>query len=161
MRISLALIVFAISCGPVAPPEPTPEETEGPPAAEIAAPLPLGCSFSFKNPYATDTASGERLPANGGATDHASVVTVYVQVSSASQVVIRYDATAKSCATAAFKQAVIMDDVGPDSDGEAYSGLIPAFPANTHVCWKILAPACGVTTSTPVPSMPAFDYTTK
>lgn len=163
MRISLALIVCAISCGPIAPPvEPTPEpEVAGAPPVEIASPLPTGCSYSFKNTVAIDTASGEPLLPSGGTTDHASVVTVNVTVPAPGEVFIRYDATAKNCATAAYKQAVKMDDTGLDSDGQSYSGLIPAFAAGTHVCWKILAPACGIVTSTPPPNMPAFDYTTK
>lgn len=147
---------------PPAPPTPeTQTEVEGAPPLEIASQLPVGCAYSFKNTTAYETASGEPLPANGGTTDHASVVTVQVTVSIPGDVFIRYDATAKSCATAAYKQAVKMDDIGPDEGGQSYTGLIPAFPAGTHVCWKLLAPVCGIVTSTPPPSAPGFDYTTK
>jgi hypothetical protein len=147
----------------MAPPvEPTPETAaSGAPPVEIASQLPIGCSFDFKNTFAMETVSGERLAPNGATTDHASVVTINVTVSIPGEVYIRYDATASSCASAAFKQAVRMDDIGTDADGHSYTGLIPAFPANTHVCWKILAPACGIITSAPPPSNPAFDYTTK
>lgn len=146
---------------PPVEPTPAPDEETGAPAVEIASPLPTGCSYSFKNTKAFDTASGELLLQNGGTTDHASVVTVAVTVSSPGDVFIRFDTTAKNCATAAYKQAVKMDDVGTEVDGQSYTGLIPAFAAGTHVCWKILAPACGIITSTPPPNMPAFDYTTQ
>jgi hypothetical protein len=162
MRISFALIVFAISCGPVNPSSTPgtvpPDET---PAGEIAEPLPVSCSFRFVSTTAAETVSGDLLAARGDTTDAASVVTVYVKTSTLTEPVIRYTAGVANCATASFKETVPMVYIGTDPDGDNFSGIIPAFAPQTHVCWKILAPVCGVKVSAPEAGSPSNEYTTK
>lgn len=163
MRKFFAMLVFAISCGPMGTsPTPTPQTPDPlPPGEEIAQPLPAGCAFSYVSVTAVETASSVQLMPRGSMTDAASVVTVLVTTSAPTEPVIRYTAGVENCATASFKQAVLMDATGTEAKGETYTGIISAQQAGTHVCWKILSPVCGVKTSAPDVGAAAYEYTTR
>ena len=160
MRIETWLIVLAVGCGGN-------QRAGGPPApaAEVAgnivtAALPPDCPFRLGATWALETASGVRLPATGGKTDAASVVTIIAHASGSGAPSILYHPNPPSCATATFPSAAPMVATGSDPEGEGFSGIIPAFPSGTRVCWKLAVPVCGVTAAGAPAGLPSFDYTT-
>lgn len=122
--------------------------------------LPSDCPFRFGATWALETASSVRLPATGGTTDAASVVTVIAHTSGSSPPSILYQQNPPSCAAATFPSSAPMTAIGSDQEGEGFSGIIPAFPLGTHVCWKLAVPVCGVTATSAPAGMPSFDYIT-
>ncbi len=159
MRIGTCLILLVVGCGGSAG-EPPPA-----PAAEVAgsivtAALPPDCPFRFGATWALETASSVRLPETGGTTDAASVVTVIAHTSGSVPPSILYQNNPTSCAAATFPSSAPMTAIGSDPEGDGFSGIIPAFPIGTHVCWKLAVPVCGVTAASAPAGLPAFDYTT-
>ena len=75
----------------------------------------------------------------------ASVVTVIAHTSGSAPPSILYQNNPTSCAAATFPSSAPMTAIGSDPEGDGFSGIIPAFPIGTHVCWKLAVPVCGVT----------------
>lgn len=121
-----------------------------------------GCPFQFGATSAFETSSGNQLPARGGTTEAASVVTIRVAIPAVTTVpmTILYATGSASCAQANFSNSVVMTS-GTGGPGETeYSEYIPALSAGTHVCWKVAADTCETRLFHPPPNMPSFDYTT-
>lgn len=159
MRTVLSLTLFVLGCGASSAPQAVPATPVT--SNIITGALPPDCPFQFGATWALETASSVRLPASGGNTDAASVVTVLAHTTSGGATPsILYQRDPTSCAAATFPQSVLMTAIGSDEAGEGFSGIIPAFPVGTHVCWKLVVSVCGVTATYAPNGLPAFDYTT-
>lgn len=159
----LVVLGCGSSCSPAAPPDETPP-AQLPSGTEATADQVepngvAGCGFTFGPARAFETASGRLLPLNGGATDAASVVTIEARTATAARLVVLYQADLEDCATATFPHSVDMVSAGSVAEGELSIGVVPAFRARTHVCWKLAAQACERTLLSPTAA--SFDYTTK
>lgn len=152
MRIKLALLLLAVSCGATE----SPVEHRG-----LSDSVPADCPFTFGDSWAMETTTGRRLLAHGSATDYASVVTVIAHASAAdASPVIVYQSGDGDCTKGAL-QSVPMVYTGPEPGGESFTGVIPSFPKNTQVCWRISASACGVAVADPGAGPTGFDYTNR
>lgn len=163
MRIRLALLLLALSCGSPG----SPVETRGAlgnvgsAVAEGAGPQPVGCPFDFGDTWAIETPTAVRLLAHGSGTDAASVVTVVAHASAADcSPMIIYQSGVGDCLKGT-PQSVAMVGAGADAGGESFTGVIPSFAAGTQVCWRISASACGVVLTDPAVGAASFDYTTR
>lgn len=152
MRIKLALLLFAVSCGV----SESPVEHRTLPGS-----VPEDCPFTFGDNWAMETTTGRRLLAHGSGTDYASVVTVIAHANTADcSPVIIYQSGDGDCTKGAL-QSVPMVYTGADPGGESFTGVIPSGPKNAQVCWRVSASACGISVADPSAGPSGFDYTNR